>query len=406
MLKPRMPALAALMLLAASAGADVLFREDFDDTDYASRGWYDGGGPPLTTGEHVPGSPSAAELVFLEGARTPVWGGAMRQLFPGSSSVYLSYWLKYSAGWQGSNRPYHPHEFHFITDVDGMWIGPAATHLTLYIEQNEGEPLLAIQDALNIDEARIGEDLTAVTELRAVAGCNGDSDGHGDGDCYLAGSTHRNGKGWRAGFTAFGDAPGRYYKADWHLVEASFELNGIAAGVGTADGRIRYWLDGELLIDHADVMLRTGQWPAMLFNQFLMAPYIGDGSPVEQTMWVDDLKVATERTHGLLRNDAITTLAPLAPPLDLVFSGRDLASLERRGMNGVADEGEAGLESASGSGDDDDYYLADCPEGSLDPDARAVVPDASRPLIFYQLDSGLATLQLVKDPAGSPRFSY
>ena len=35
--------------------------------------------------------------------------------------------------------------------------------------------------------------------------------------------------------------------------------------------------------------------PAMKFNQLLVAPYIGDGSPVDQTMWVDDLRVGTDR---------------------------------------------------------------------------------------------------------------
>ena len=33
----------------------------------------------------------------------------------------------------------------------------------------------------------------------------------------------------------------------------------------------------------------------MQFNQFLLTPYIGDGSPVDQYMWVDDLVVATSR---------------------------------------------------------------------------------------------------------------
>jgi len=36
----------------------------------------------------------------------------------------------------------------------------------------------------------------------------------------------------------------------------------------------------------------------MRFNQFIIAPYIGDGSPVDQTMWVDNLTVATSRTGG------------------------------------------------------------------------------------------------------------
>ena len=31
----------------------------------------------------------------------------------------------------------------------------------------------------------------------------------------------------------------------------------------------------------------------MQFNQLIIAPYIGDGSPVTQTMWIDNLTVGT-----------------------------------------------------------------------------------------------------------------
>jgi hypothetical protein len=155
--------------------------------------------------------------------------------------------------------------------------------------------LLAIQDGQNIDELNIGVDLTDITEQRAVAGCNGDSDGYGDGSCYLVGSLHRNGKSWRAGGVYFADTPGPYYKNDWHFVEAYFKLNSIFEGKGIADGIMRYWYDDQLIIDHDDVVLRTGQYPDMKFNQFMIAPWIGDGSPVDQTVWVDNLTVATSR---------------------------------------------------------------------------------------------------------------
>jgi hypothetical protein len=44
-----------------------------------------------------------------------------------------------------------------------------------------------------------------------------------------------------------------------------------------------------MLIDHSNVMYRTGQHPDMKFNQFAITPYIGDGSPIEQTFWIDNL---------------------------------------------------------------------------------------------------------------------
>ena len=161
--------------------------------------------------------------------------------------------------------------------------------------------MLAIQDGENIDESNIGVDLTGITEERAVAGCNGDSDGYGDGDCYSCGAVHCNGKQWRAGSIYFQDEPGQYYKNDWHFIETYFKLNSIVEGIGIANGIVKYWYDGELIIDHEDIVIRTGEFPDMKFYQFLMAPYIGDGSPVEQVMWIDNMTVATSRviTYGI-----------------------------------------------------------------------------------------------------------
>ena len=85
-----------------------------------------------------------------------------------------------------------------LTNENSIWAGPAYTYLTAYIEQNEGVPLLSIQDGQNIDESNTGVDLAGITEDRSVAGCNGDSDGYGDGERYPAGSSHRNGKQWKA----------------------------------------------------------------------------------------------------------------------------------------------------------------------------------------------------------------
>ena len=143
------------------------------------------------------------------------------------------------------------------------------------------------------------------TEERAIAGCNGDSDGHGAGTCYLNGSVHWNGKQWKAGSVYFQDSPGPYYKNDWHFIEAYFQMNSIVDGNGIADGHVKYWYDGELIIDHEDVMLRTGEHPGMRYNQFMIAPYIqgdsqGSGSPVDQTFWVDDLTVANYRVGSYL----------------------------------------------------------------------------------------------------------
>jgi len=153
-----------------------------------------------------------------------------------------------------------------------------------------------IQDGQNIDESRIGQDLTNVTERRAVAGCNGTlNDGYTIVSCYPVGSVHSNGKLWKTTDIYFQDTPGPYYKNDWHFIEAYFKLNRLSGGKGQPDGIIRYWYDGALAIERTNVIMRTGTHPSMKFNQFLIGPWIGDGSPVDQTFWIDNLTVATSR---------------------------------------------------------------------------------------------------------------
>lgn len=274
----------------------VLVTEGFDDAGVGSRGWYDNTNPAVTAASPHGGA-GALQMAWSVGGTTPAKGAALRHLFTATDRIYVSYWVKYSANWVGSTLSYHPHEFHVITDQDGAFVGPSATHLTTYIEQNYqngGVPRLSIQDALNIDTTRINVNLTAVTEHRAVAGCNGSTDGYPD-SCYQSGPQWRNEKIWKAAGPAFQPNPGPGYKGDWHRVEAYFQLNSIQAGKGVADGIAQYWFDGQLLIDHQNVVFRTAQHPTMKFNQFVIAPYIGTGSSVAQTMWVDDLVLATAR---------------------------------------------------------------------------------------------------------------
>ena len=272
----------------------ALFHEGFEDANLATRGWYGNTTPLLSAEEHVGSGVRSIEYKFLTGATTPTAGSALRRKFAGTDAVYLSYYVKYSANWVGSQKLYHPHEFHFLTNLNDEWSGLSVTRLTVYVEQNGGTPLLAIQDGENVDQARIGVNLAAVTENRGVAGCNGSSDGYPD-SCYIHGGQHVNEKKWYAGARYFTETPGPFYKNDWHFVEAYVKLNTISGGKGVNDGIIQYWLDGQPVIDRRDVLLRTGANPTMQFNQFVIAPYIGDGSPVTQSMWIDNLTVGRER---------------------------------------------------------------------------------------------------------------
>jgi len=275
----------------------ILFQEGFEDAGLAARGWCDNTTPLLSTTEHVANSARSIEYQFPSGATRPTAGSALRRKFSPTVAVYLSYHVKYSPNWVGSQKPYHPHEFHLLTNADDDWVGLSFSHLTVYVEQNGGRPLVGIQDARNIDQAKIGANLTGVTEKRGAAGCNGSSDGYPD-NCYVVGGVYANEKKWPAASPYFGDTPGPLYKSDWHFVEAYVKLNTIVGGKGVNDGIVQYWFDGRPVIDRHDVLLRTGANPTMQFNQLVIAPYIGDGSPVAQSMWIDDLTVATGRAVG------------------------------------------------------------------------------------------------------------
>jgi hypothetical protein len=279
----------------AQGSATILVQEGFEDSNLGSRGWYDNTGNPVTTAEKYAGTGSL-ECRFAVGGTNCSGGNLARHSLTGTDSVYIAFYIKYSSNWVGSGKSYHPHMFYFLTNLDGSYVGPAYTHLTAYIEENGGKPLLALQDGMNIDESRVSQNLVNVTEQRSVAGCNGDSDGYGNGECYSAGSVHWNGKKWYAPSVFFDSTPSSSkFKGNWHLVEAYFKLNSIVNGKGATDGILRYWYDGTLIIDRTNVVLRTGAHPSMAFNQFMAAPYIGDGSPVSQSFWVDNLLIATGR---------------------------------------------------------------------------------------------------------------
>ncbi len=284
---------------------EVLVYERFEDEAFSERGWYDSAGASLSSDEHAPveGSTRSFRCHFAEGA-TSCPGSPGRNQFDPVESVYLGYWVKYAEGWEGSGVPYHPHEFHFVTTEDDRFVGPARTHLTTYIEQVGLVPMLALQDSRNVDAACVlRNDDSFVgcggsfeeyefTEARSVAACNGlvgDVDGR---DCFSTGEdAWYSARSWRGPEPAF--EPGR-----WHHVEAYFRLNSIDEGVGQVDGELRMWVDGEEVVGSERILFRTGEHPEMRFDQFLVAPYIGDGSPVEQTVYYDELVIARGRDLG------------------------------------------------------------------------------------------------------------
>lgn len=285
----------------------LLFAEDFDDANFAGRGWYDGPSGTISTADVSPGGGAGSfQCDFAPMATGCTAGKPARHRITPSERVYLSLRLKFSPTWVGSGRAYHPHLFHFTTNQDGDYVGPSNSRLTLYVEVVGGRPMLALQDSRNVDPACIlrnddsfvgcnGDFSTyAFTENRSVAACNGlagDVDGR---DCFSTGTNNwYSARAWDTPQPWFTDTAGPRFKGDWHHLEAYFQLNTIQAGRGVPDGKLRLRMDGQTVVSSDRVLFRTNQHPDLAFTQFLFLPYIGDGSPVAQSFWVDQLKVGT-----------------------------------------------------------------------------------------------------------------
>jgi len=260
-------ALAVAVSCAASARAEepdeapIFFREAFDDDGLLERGFYDGERFAISADRAFEGAGSL-EYRWRAGATNPHNSSGVRRLFDPSESVYLRFRIRLSENWGWTGRDYHPHLMHFMTTENEAYRGPASSRLTVYIEPQEGRLRLAAQDIQNADAPH------GLTQGPLRGGYNG----------------------------RFYDSDEKLFiDAEWHTVEAYFQLNGLDqdADGAAADGVVRGWFDGRLVIDQADVVLRSADFPEMKFNQFLLTPYFGPGLlPHAQELWIDDVTVA------------------------------------------------------------------------------------------------------------------
>jgi hypothetical protein len=259
---------------AAPAGAGrAFFEESFDDADLAKRDWYDGTHVrivPRDAAREVARERQATGDACIEyewSARgAGVSGSApVRHLVPPVDQLYVRFDLRLSEGWGWSGKNYHPHLLHLLTTENDRFAGPAATHLTLYIEPVDGKLRLAAQDIQNKDAPH------GLTQGPLKGGYNG----------------------------TFFDSRENLIRDDgaWHRIEAVFKLNTLdrAHGRPNADGVARAWFDGQVVVDHHDVVFRSIDFPDMKLNHLLLAPYFGPGLvPHAQKLWIDNLRVAPD----------------------------------------------------------------------------------------------------------------
>ncbi|MGI8978379.1 MAG: hypothetical protein ACR2FY_04050 [Pirellulaceae bacterium] len=249
----------------------LLFRESFDDSRLLKREWYDGEKFVIAKKDaksDAKEDDGCLEFHWPAKGTKPDNSDGVRRLFEPTETIYLRCHLRLSKGWGWTGRNYHPHLIQFMTTENGKWHGPAASHLTVYIEPVNGKLRLAAQDIQNKDRPH------GLTQGPLKGGYNG--------ELY--------------------DSKEVLFKDDqWHCVEALFQLNSLDAKTDKpkADGIVRGWFDGKQVIDRTDVVLRSTDFPKMKFNQLLVLPYFGPGLlPHEQTLWLDELAVGTQRLEA------------------------------------------------------------------------------------------------------------
>lgn len=260
--------LCVLATVAAGPAAEtLLLRESFDDAALTARGWYDGTVFPIAGAPRLGGG--CIEFAWPAGATTPAPAKGARHAITPTEEVFVRFYLKLSADWGWSGRSYHPHLVHFLTTENSRFHGPAASRLTLYIEPVAGRLRLAATDIQNQDAP------------------------HGLTQGPLKGGY--NGRHYDSRETLFTDDA-------WHCIEAQFKLNTLdrTRDHPNRDGIVRGWFDGKLVIEHTDVVLRSTDFPAMQFNQFLITPYFGPGLlPHAQKLWIDELVISRSRIGPL-----------------------------------------------------------------------------------------------------------
>jgi hypothetical protein len=175
---------------------------------------------------------------------------------------------------------------YLLTDADGPFVGPAWCNLEFLIEPSAFVPRLAATDGKRINTGQLGVNLLGTATPHAIAGGNGlqnATSGH-----------YSNGDGTYSNGTLWDSTSANFVNNTWHRVEVYVAMNSIVGGLPRPDGVIRMWVDGKVVVERTNVYLRTSQFATQKFNQLLLAPYIGDGSPVAQDLWLDNLVVADQ----------------------------------------------------------------------------------------------------------------
>lgn len=276
--------------VGGGVGTGTLFiSEPFENPNFSTRGWYDGVDCPVDAAVINPPGGLASLKFHWDIGTMAIANTPRRHLFQASDSFYLSWWMKLGSSasqWIGSGVAYHPHVLQVMTDAEpNEFTGPARPWLTIRIEPHDFTARISVSDGQRINIPQLGVNLLGTATPHAVAGGNGTQD---------ASSTYFNGPLYENNFD-LNSSGNVFVNNTWHFCEVYVQMNTIVGGLPLLNGIMRYWVDGALVVSASTIELRTAQYATQKFNQLLLVPYIGVGSPASQDLWVDSLLLWTAR---------------------------------------------------------------------------------------------------------------
>ena len=274
----------------------LLFSESFENTSWAARGWWDDGSSGNAVIASGGQSGNALTWTWAAEADTPTgWGTMRNRLSSAASEFIIEYYVRFTAGWRGSGLDWHPHLIHMMSTEDGDYSGMSSANSDLYFEVHTGTsspysivPRTSHQDELrvNISNGAVPNDLVSTTETRSANHCNTPYtlSAATAYDCYSHSGNYYSANHWvSSDVTIPAD--------EWTKVTAYVKRNTFTDGVGNFDGVMKVWVGDNLAISSEQVLYAAGSYQDTAWDKVVLAPYIGSGSPIEQTMRLDELSI-------------------------------------------------------------------------------------------------------------------
>ncbi len=256
--------LVAVLLSPRAVRGEVLLEEDFEGELKIVEWMEEGGwfGSSLREGKAITEDTAASgkrclEFTTEKGTKGPL--GFFHKHKP-TQVIYVRYYRMFEKDWQWWAEGYGPHD----TEIyGGKFENPTTKDIGIYTDfWRTGDTILRIGAPLQKGLPKYGE------RLREQYGQ----------------LPPGNGLPWNVA------PPERIVPGKWFCVETMAKMN----AAGKEDGELKLWVNGKLVTDLGELMLRDSEHPDITFDMWFLGPYNHPGVPETQKSYVDAIVISTE----------------------------------------------------------------------------------------------------------------